>query len=194
MAWTTDDLLNSEENAPTNFLLMGLCVLPRASTRSVYRELAGRPLDPSLASPCCVKKAPNRSGRLPAGDLRVTQAGFPGARCRGRRISPRSIRHREQSREPDEDWIASVRKGLSSQMTGSLSAKALRRAGQPAGCRRIPPASPQGPRSLVAVGAENGTGRRWPAKPDWGWSGLPARNAGRPGFAPSAANQSKTAS
>jgi putative oxygen-independent coproporphyrinogen III oxidase len=69
---TTDDLLNSEERAD-EFLLMGLRLAEGIDPQR-YRELAGRPLDPTRIA---VLREEGAIVVDAGGRLRVTQAGFP---------------------------------------------------------------------------------------------------------------------
>ena len=74
----TDDLLNSEERAD-EFLLMGLRLAEGIDPQR-YAALSGRALDPGRIALLREEGAiiVDADGRL-----RVTQAGFPGARCGG---------------------------------------------------------------------------------------------------------------
>ena len=76
----TDDLLNSEERAD-EFLLMGLR-LAEGIDPERYAALSGRALDPRRIALLREEGAITVDA---GGRLRVTQAGFPGARCGGGR-------------------------------------------------------------------------------------------------------------
>ena len=114
----TDDRLNSEERAD-EFLLMGLRLAEGIDPKR-YAALSGRVLDPRRIA---VLREEGAIAVDENGRLRVTQAGFPGARC-GRRRFGRVTFFRRCA------WKARLRR------TDKSRAKTLRRTGNRHGSAR----------------------------------------------------------